>query len=99
MNVTYITGGLFNVAADCIIDSLQHSGKAVLDCDADATTANILAICTSPVPYAIVLRDARRVDLEDLKAEPRLARTLCFVAAPADPDDDLEDVLPLRAGV
>ena len=87
------------LAISCIASGLEYQGRSVLNVAGNSTTAGNLQMCRSPVPFAIVIHDfdqAGRIDLEALCAEPRLQSVLCFVEqAPAMPNDELDDVLPL----
>ncbi len=104
MKITRISGqGGYEskIAMACIVSGLERMARAVLTCGPDSTTASILQMCSSPVPYAIVLNDFNPalVDLEELCSDPRLQRVLCFVEVKryheAMPDDKLDDILPL----
>lgn len=122
MKITRISGKPLSgkcIAMTAIASDLQRSGKAVLECHGKATTAGILAMCTKPVPFAIMLNDfdPDLVDLDVLNAEPSLDKVLCYIEIDetklavlsvcpncgtvfnpaADPDDKIDDVLPLRA--
>lgn len=84
MKITRISGKPLSgkcIAMTAIASDLQRSGKAVLQCHGQATTANILAMCTKPVPFAIMLHDydPTLVDLDVLMAEPTLDKVLCYV--------------------
>ncbi len=87
------------IALACITSSLENSARAVLNVTGDSTTAGVLAMCSKPVPYAIVLHDfdpAGRISLDELASEPRMQKVLCFVEmSAAMPDDALDDVLPI----
>lgn len=101
MKITRISGHdaySTKIAMACIVANLERQGRAVLSVTGDSSTAGVLMMCRSPVPFAIMLHDFNplQIDLEALAAEPRMQRVLCFVEqAPAMLNDPLDDVLPI----
>lgn len=86
-----------SIAMSAICNELERQGRAVLTALPGSTTDDVLAMCTSPVPFAIFIPDYQPdlIDLDELNAQPGLRNVWCYVEVEEDFDDDLDDVLPL----
>lgn len=68
-------------AVKAIIDSFERQGKAVLQVNGSAGADSIIAMCTKPVPYAIVIDEFNeaRISLDRLNATPALDNVFCIL--------------------
>lgn len=104
MKITRISGPSGcgkSIAMSAICNNLESQGRAVLTALPGSTTASVLSMCSSPVPFAIFIPDydPKLIDLAVLHAQQNLINAWCYIeveeASILDPNDLLDDILPL----